>query len=190
MRGDGVGVGDIGEVPGDAWKTGDTAGGDDGRGAGSERDTGMVGGLGVFDRDATAEPSGDRVGVGDDPRVGHWVCDLHGAGSGGAHGMRGDGVGVRDIGEVSGDAWRSGDTASGDDSRGAENKHDAGMFDRHEVVELDTTAEPSGDRVCVGDDPRGEHGACDLHRAGTGGAHGMRGDGVGVGDIGEVPGDA
>jgi len=31
--------------------------------------------------------------------------------------MRGDGVGVGDIGEVSVDAWRSGDTASGDDGR-------------------------------------------------------------------------
>jgi len=41
-----VGVRDIGEVPGDAWGSGDTAGGAHGRGAGRERDTGMVGGLG------------------------------------------------------------------------------------------------------------------------------------------------
>ena len=33
MRGDGVGVGDIGEVHGDARGAGDTAGGDDGGGA-------------------------------------------------------------------------------------------------------------------------------------------------------------
>ena len=42
MRGDGVGVGDIGEVHGDAWGGGDTTDDDDGRAAGRERDTFMV----------------------------------------------------------------------------------------------------------------------------------------------------
>jgi len=81
MRGDRVGVGDIDEVPGDAWRSGDTASGDDGRGAGRERDAGIVDGLGVIERDATAEPSGDRVGVGDDPRGEHGTCEVHRAGS-------------------------------------------------------------------------------------------------------------
>jgi hypothetical protein len=40
---------------------------------------------------------------------------LHGAGSEGAHRMRGDGVGVGDIGEVQGDARSPGDTAGDDD---------------------------------------------------------------------------
>jgi hypothetical protein len=52
MRGDGVGVGIIGEVPGDAWGSGDPTSGDDGRGARRERDTGMVGGLGRGERGA------------------------------------------------------------------------------------------------------------------------------------------
>jgi len=47
------------------------------------------------------------------------ACDVHGTGSGGAHGMRGDGVGVGDIGEVHGDARGAGDTAAGDDGGGA-----------------------------------------------------------------------
>ena len=38
----------------------------------------------------------------------------------------------------------------------------------------------------VNDDAGDEDGACDVHGAGSGGAHGMRGYGVGVGDIGEV----
>ena len=92
MRGDGVAVGDISEVRGDAWGSGDTAGGDDGGGAGRERDTGMVGGLGRVERDAEAEPGGDRVGVSDGTRVEHGACDVHGAGSGGGDGVRGDGV--------------------------------------------------------------------------------------------------
>ena len=55
--------------------------------------------------------SGNHVGCG------HRTCDVHGASSGGADGMRGDGVGVGDIGTVPGDAGRSGDAAGGDDSR-------------------------------------------------------------------------
>ena len=51
MRGDGVGVGDIGTVPGDAGRSGDAAGGDDGGGAGRERDPSVVGGRGDDERD-------------------------------------------------------------------------------------------------------------------------------------------
>ena len=45
-------------------------------------------------------PSGDRVGVGDGARVEHGACDVHGTDSGGAHGMRGDGVGVGNVYEM------------------------------------------------------------------------------------------
>ena len=41
MRGDGVGVGDVGAVPGGAWSSGHSAGGDDGRGAGREHGSAM-----------------------------------------------------------------------------------------------------------------------------------------------------
>ena len=65
MRGDGVGVGDIGEVPGVGGSEGDTAGGDDGRGAGRERECGVDGGRGRDERDTGREPGRDGVGVGD-----------------------------------------------------------------------------------------------------------------------------
>ena len=130
MRGDGVGVGDIGEVHGDAWGGGDTTGGDDGRGAGRERDTGMVGGRCGAERDASAEPSGDRVGVSDGTRGEHGACDVHGEGSGGAHGMRGDGVGVGDVGEVSGGAWITGHTTRSDDGRRSRRELVSGVVDR------------------------------------------------------------
>jgi hypothetical protein len=42
MRGDGVGVGDIGEVPGDARTKGDTASDHDSGEAGRQRDAGGV----------------------------------------------------------------------------------------------------------------------------------------------------
>ena len=38
-----MGVGDIGEVSDGRWRSGDTVRGDDGRDAGRQRDTGMVG---------------------------------------------------------------------------------------------------------------------------------------------------
>jgi hypothetical protein len=120
-----VGVGDIGEVSGDARSAGDTAGDDDGGGAGRQRDAGVVNELGRLKRDDSTEPSGDRVGVGDGARGEHGACDVHGTGSGGAHGMRGDGVGVGDIGEVPGDARSAGDAAADHDGGGAIRKHHA-----------------------------------------------------------------
>jgi len=65
LRDDGVGVGDISEMPGDAWSLRDTANGNNRRGVERERDTCMVIGLGVIERDTTAEPSGDRASVSD-----------------------------------------------------------------------------------------------------------------------------
>jgi hypothetical protein len=185
-----VGVGDIGEVPGDARSAGDAADDDDCGRAGRQRDAGVVGEPWGIERDGSTEPSGDRVGVGDGARGEHGACDVHGTGSGGAHGMRGDGVGVGDIGEVPGDARSAGDAAADDDGGGAERQRDAGVVGGCGGIERDGSTEPSGDRVGVGDGARGEHGACDVHGTGSGGAHGMRGDGVGVGDIGEVPGHA
>ena len=87
MRGDEVGVEKFGEVLGDTWFSGDTASGDDGRGAGREIDAEIDGGLGIIERDTTVEPSGDRFNVGDDTRGDHKACGVHGAGTRGAHGM-------------------------------------------------------------------------------------------------------
>jgi hypothetical protein len=115
MRGDGMGVGDIGEVQGDARSPGDAAGCDDGGGAGRERDAGIVVGRGGIERFATTEPSGDRLGFCDGARGKHGPRDLYGTGAGGAHGMRGNVVGVGDIGEVQGDARSPGDSQDDDD---------------------------------------------------------------------------
>ena len=100
MRGDGLGVGDISEVQGDARSPGISAGGDDGGGAGRQRDAGVDDRWRGVERDASTEPSGDRVDVGHGARGGHGVGEDHGTGSGGADGMRGHGVGVGDIGDV------------------------------------------------------------------------------------------
>jgi hypothetical protein len=189
MRGDGVGVGDIGEVQGDTRSPGDTAGGDDGGGAGREQDAGVVDGRGGIERDASTERCGDRVDVVDGARGGHGTCTAHGTGSERAHGMRGDGLGVGDIGEVQGDTRSPGDAAGGDDSLGAGRERDAGVVGGRWGIERDASTEPSGDRVCVCNGAWCGHGACAAHGTDSAWAHGMRGDGVGVGDIGEVQGD-
>jgi hypothetical protein len=87
----------------------------------------VVGGQRGLEHDGSTEPSGDRVGVGDGARGEHGACDVLGTSSGGAHGLRGDGVGVGDIGEVPGDARSSGDTADHDDGWAAGRQRDAGV---------------------------------------------------------------
>jgi len=82
MRGDRVGVGDICEVSCDDWTSGDTPSGDDGRGDRGKRDTGMVGRLGVIERDAPSEPSRDRVGISIVTRGKSGAWDSKGTGKG------------------------------------------------------------------------------------------------------------
>ena len=127
MRGDGVGVGDVGEVPYGAWVGGHTAGGDDGGGAIGGHDGGMVGGHGRGKRDAATERSGDGIGIDDGTRVGDGSHGVHGTGTGGADGMRGDRVGVGDVGEVPYGAWGWGHTTGGDDGGRSTSKHIDGL---------------------------------------------------------------
>ena len=114
MRGDGLGIGDLGEVQGHARSPGNTADGDDCWGSWREQDAGVVGGRGGIERDASTERFGDGLGFGDGARGEHGACEEHGTGSGGALGMRGDGLGVGDIGAVQLDARGTGITADSD----------------------------------------------------------------------------
>ena len=72
-----------------------------------------------LERDASVEPGGDGVGVGDGARGGGRADGGDGDGAVGADGMRGDGVGVGDVGAVPGGEWCSRDAAGGDDRGGA-----------------------------------------------------------------------
>ena len=94
MRGNKLGVGDVGAVSCGTWGSRDTSGGDDSRGAGRERDAGLVGGHSRTEQDAASEPGWDRGGVDDGTRIEHGGGCAYGSGEGGAHGMRGDGVAV------------------------------------------------------------------------------------------------
>jgi hypothetical protein len=190
MRGHAVGVGDIGEVPGDARNAGDTAGGDDGGCARRERDAGVVDRHGRTEQDAAIEPRWYGIGVDHDTRIEHGRRSVYSSGERRAHGMRGDGVGVGDVGAVSCGARGRRDTAGGHNDRLAGREHDAGVVGGQTRSEQDAASEPSWHWIGVDDGARGEHGGGGVYSAGAGGSHGMRGDGVAVGDIDAVPGGA
>ena len=118
----------------------------------------------------------------------HGDHSIHRPGTGRTLWMRGDRVGVGDIGAVFGDAYRSEDTVRGGDSRDARGQHDAGMVFgscEHQPGALD---QPCWHWIVDAYSTRGKHGASDIHRQGTSRAHGMRGNRVGIGDINEMQG--
>jgi hypothetical protein len=59
---------------------------------------------------------------------------------------------------------------------------------RHTQYFWSTTAESSNDGIGVGDGARGEYRDDGIYGTESQGADGMRGHGVGVGDVGEVQG--
>jgi hypothetical protein len=186
MRGDGMGVGDVSTVSCGARDRRDTADGDDGRGAGRNFEPRMVGGHGSNQQDAKIEPRRHRIGVDDGTRIEHGGGGVHGPGEGRAHGMRGDDVAVGDVGAVSCGPRRRRNTAGGHDGRGARGKRDTGVVGGLIRTEQDAADEPGRQRICVDDGTRIEYGGGGVYCKGEGGAHGMRGDGMGVGDVGAV----
>ena len=128
MRGDGLGVGDVGEVPCGKSHWGYASGGNDGGGSCWEHDTRVVGERGRAERGTTPELGRDGIGIDDGTRVEHGARRVHGTWAGGADGMRGDGLGVGDVGEVPGRAGICRDTAGGDDGGGAVGERDGGVF--------------------------------------------------------------
>ena len=111
-----MGVGDIGAVQGGAWDSGDAACGDDGRGAIRQRLGGILDGHWQDQSDEGIQQGGDRLGFSDSARFWFWRCGFHGDGAVMEDGMRGDRVGVGDIGAVQGGARGSGDASCGVDS--------------------------------------------------------------------------
>ena len=138
MRGDRVGVGDIGEVSGRTRDKRHPTRGDDGRGSGGKRNTGLVGGHGRIEHDASGQPSRDRIGIGDGARGKSGTRCVHGQDASRADGMRGDGVGVGDVGEVSGGTRVTRHSPSGDDGRGSIRQRITGLDGRYSRTEHDS----------------------------------------------------
>ena len=190
MRGDRVGVGDVDEVHGGARGSRHASGGDDGRGAGRERESGMVDRGTWPEHHAKGQPSWDGIDIGDGAWSQHGAGVVHGTGEGGSDGMRGDRVGVGDVDEVHGGARGSRHASGGDDGRGAGRERESGMVDRGTWPEHHAKGQPSWDGIDIGDGAWSQHGAGVVHGTGEGGSDRMRGDRVGVGDVDEVHGGA
>ena len=104
--------------------------------------------------------------------------------------MPGDGMGVRDIGQVSGGTCCKRQSTSSDDGSGARSECDAGVECGRRQCESDAGIESRRDRISINDGARGEHGHCKVHGASSVWQDRMRVDRVGVGDVSEVPAGA
>ena len=135
MRGDGVAVGDVGAVSCGARGWRDKADVDDDRGAWGQRDAGVVGGHCRTEQDASLEPRRHGIGVDYGTRIEYGGGGSYSAGEGGAHGMRGDGVGVLHISAVSCGARGSRDTSCGGDVKGTRWERKSGLVSRHSKAE-------------------------------------------------------
>ena len=136
VRGDRVGVGDIGEMQGGPWGLGNASCGDYGRGAAWQYDRSILCGPWFCEWYVVSrKPGGDRVGFGDVARVEPWACGFHGDGAVRADGMQGYIVGVGDISAMPCGAWGSGDAGCGDEGRGEARQHDEGILCRSWLYE-------------------------------------------------------
>jgi hypothetical protein len=186
MRGNGVGVGDVGAVPDILWVEGDSAGGDDGGRSRRELDASDVVWCVGAERITPVECYRDRLGLCDGAWGRAGVCGADGDDEGRTDGVRGDGVGVGDVGAVPGGAWVSGHSSGDSYVRGAEREHDGRLVRGRDRDERDGTGQCSRDGVSVGDGTRGQTWAAGAYRSCEDRRDGMRGDGVGVGDVDAV----
>ena len=92
---------------------------------------------------------------------------------------------VGDVGEVHDRARGERHASPCDDARGAGRERESGMVIRRRVDEHHAHEKPCWDGIDIGDGAWGEHGAGVVHGCGEGGTYRMRGDTMGVGDVGE-----
>ena len=131
MRGDTVGVGDVGEVQGRTRGAGHAASGDDGRGAERERQSGIVIRPRVDEHHPSGQQSWDGIDIDDGAWSEHGAGVVHGLGDKGTNRMRSDTVGVGDVGEVSDRPWSKGIKADGHHGGRASGQRHPGLVDGH-----------------------------------------------------------
>ena len=143
-----------------------------------------------YEQDASREPCGDGLSINDGAWVKHGGRDIHGRFPHRAHGMRGDRLAIGDIGEVSGGTWSGRNSTCCDDCRRSGSECDEGVECGRRQCESNAGIESGRDRVGIDDGARGEHGHCNVHAKRSVWQDRMRVDGVGVGDVSEVPAGA
>ena len=187
MRGDGLGVGDLGEVPCRAWGRRHSSCCGDSGSAARKLESVMDSGCIRAELDASRQPRRHRIGIDDGARVRHGGSRAYRPGSDRTHGMRGDGLGVGDVGEVLGRTWDDELKTDCNHNRAPWRKHEPGLVRGRCRAEHGAPRQQSWIRIGIHDGARGKHGRSRLHDKRSTGTHGMRGDRLGVGDLGEVP---
>ena len=187
MRGDRVGVGDIGAVQGGTWVSGDETYCVNHSRAVGEHERGMVGGPWLGQHFSSGEQCRDWIGASDSSRGWPWACYFHDDGAVRTDGMRGDRVGVGDIGAMPCGARRTGDSACGADGRGAVMERDGGMLIGLRLCKPYISREFRWYRVGINDGTRIEPWSRCFHGDGAIRADGLQGDRVGVRDIDAMP---
>ena len=108
------------------------------------------------EQDTSREPCGDGLSINDGAWVKHGDREVHGAWSHRAHGMRGDRLGVRDIGEVQCGTWGGRDSTCCDDCRRSGSECDAGLECGRRERESNAGIECGRDRVSIDDGVRND----------------------------------
>ena len=176
MRGDGVGVGDVGEVHADSRDSGHATGGDDGRGSVFQRDIGLYHRV----RDRKPHAIGESCWVGLGICDGAWgrfgACCILGTSSDRAYGVRGDGVGVRDVNTVCPGPRSERDPQNRHDVVGAYrqrlSEHEHGRW----PFELRPAQQQGWHRCYISDGTRVQHGPGHVYREHPWGCNRMRGN--------------
>ena len=181
-----MGIRNVGAMPHESQQQGNSTAGNDSRSTIGERESCVVGGRDGHEHDATGQRGLDGILVSDGARVGLGHHGIHRARSWRPYGMRGDGLGVRHVCEVLGGSGIRGHAAGVDDGRGAWRQYEPRVVCGRWRSEYGTECEPSRDRVGISDGTRSKLRACTIYQNGSRGAHRMRGDGMGVGHLGEV----
>ena len=96
----------------------------------------MVGGHWRDEHITSREPGGHRVGLDDGAWIEHGHGAEHGKGTGGAYGVRIDGMGVGDVGEVHGRARGIRHATCNADCWGTQRQYEPGMVGGRYVDEL------------------------------------------------------
>jgi hypothetical protein len=178
---------------GEVSVTGDAAGGDDGGGAWRQFESSVVCGRRRTECVTAVESSRDGVGVNDGAWCVFWVDPAHKYPSGRSHEMRGDGMGVGHVGEVSNRARSSRDAAAGDDDCDQDWKCKPRVVRGQFETERDQQrkhlvgSEPTWDRIHVADSAWDRHGRFLLYRTDSAWSHRLPGDGMGVRDVVAMP---
>jgi hypothetical protein len=135
---------------------------------------------------SSKEPRWDGIDIDDGAWGEHGAGVVHWPGETGTNRMRGDTVAVGDVGQVHGRTRGSKLASPCDDGRGAGRERESGMVIRPRVDEHHAHGQPCWDGIDIGDGAWDEHGAGVVHGSVETGADRMRGNTMGVGDIGEV----